>query len=183
MGIFRRVIDRNKGASTGRGYGSSTYYINGEQVTIKVIQKIVSEVYSIAIDNLCTFLPQDKVGSFSGFSPKMLLEETCKALSKSQDLYTDLQRLVELEDKLKNETSTVKNKQDQLHALQADNAQLERDKERMEERKEAEELLKKLKQKCAWLSFDEARQKAVDKKSQREEIRSKLKDSTIVFEP
>ena len=49
--------------------------------------------------------------------------------------------------------------------------------------KEAEELYKKLKQKHSWLSFDEARQRAVDFKEQREGIRNKLKDSQIVFEP
>lgn len=40
----------------------------------------MSQKYHIAIDNLCTFLPQDRVGSFSGFDSKMLLEETEKCV-------------------------------------------------------------------------------------------------------
>ncbi len=47
---------------------------------MKSIQQLVSQKYHIAIDNLCTFLPQDRVGSFSGFDSKMLLEETEKCV-------------------------------------------------------------------------------------------------------
>lgn len=74
--IIRREIDKNKGTEKGRGKGASTFYINDEKVKDKDVQKLVSETYNISIDNLCTFLPQDKVGSFSGFDSKQMLLET-----------------------------------------------------------------------------------------------------------
>jgi hypothetical protein len=53
------------GAESGRGIGASKYYINDNSTNIKTIKKLVQNVYHVQLNNLCTFLPQDKVGSFS----------------------------------------------------------------------------------------------------------------------
>jgi len=47
--VIRRVIDWNKLGVTGRGC------INKEVVNVKTFQKLVTDTYLIAIDNLCTF--------------------------------------------------------------------------------------------------------------------------------
>ena len=66
--ILRRIIDRHKGSEKGRGRGASTLYINDEKSNVQAVRELASSTYNIQIDNLCTFLPQDKVGSFSGFT-------------------------------------------------------------------------------------------------------------------
>lgn len=78
--VLKRKIDRNKGSERGTGKGASTFYINDQKCSLKDVQKLVKETYNISIDNLCTFLPQDKVGSFSGFNQIDLLRETEKTL-------------------------------------------------------------------------------------------------------
>lgn len=84
---LRRVIDRNKGSENGNGRGASTFYINDEKVKVKAVQQLVTETYGIQIGNLCTFLPQDKVGNFSAIKPQELLLETEKTLSQEQYFY------------------------------------------------------------------------------------------------
>lgn len=136
--IIRREIDRSKGSEQGKGKGASTYFINDEKVNLKAVKKLVSEDYGIAVDNLCTFLPQDKVGNFSGFNYQALLCETEKSLGAN--LYEKHQKLIQLEGELKSSGTTVETIADRLKALEDENERLEREKERMEER---EELQKK----------------------------------------
>ena len=57
---------------------SRRWWLNGEETTLKIIKNLTSQL-AIQIDNLCQFLPQDKVASFAGLSPVQLLHETLRA--------------------------------------------------------------------------------------------------------
>jgi structural maintenance of chromosomes protein 5 len=57
--------------------------------------------HGIQVDNLCTFLPQDRVGDFSGFDPKAMLLETCKAVDEKA-LHRPLEQLMELSKSVNN---------------------------------------------------------------------------------
>ncbi|GMS84329.1 hypothetical protein PENTCL1PPCAC_6504, partial [Pristionchus entomophagus] len=59
---------------------SAQYYHNNKPITQKELKALVHS-YNIQVDNLCTFLAQDKVKSFSEQSPQELLENTLKAAS------------------------------------------------------------------------------------------------------
>jgi len=85
--VLKRTIDRNKGSEKGRGRGASSFYINGEKTNVQKVRELVKDTYNIAIDNLCTFLPQDKVGNFSAFSDQERLLETEKTLPTNQYFY------------------------------------------------------------------------------------------------
>lgn len=130
--VIRRVIDRDRGSENGKGAGASTFYINGHKSNLKSVKELVSERYKIHIDNLCTFLPQDKVGSFSGFDKQALLIETEKALSA--ELHTTHKDLIELERTLQSSGTDVASIEDELAKLMKENERLEREKELMEER-------------------------------------------------
>jgi len=181
--IIRRIIDRNKGSERGRGAGASTYFINGSSVPLKKVQQLVHEEYQIAIDNLCTFLPQDRVGSFSGFNPQMLLQETEKSLSGSQHLFKTHMELVELENELRTSGSSVETIGDKLKHLQAENDRLEREKELMEERAEYEKKLDLLQKKKVWLQFDEARIRAVEIKEEKDSLKMEEKQVRVALRP
>ena len=174
--IIRRTIDRNKGATgkRSRGIAASTYHINDQQVRIDDVRKLVSDTYHIAIDNLCTFLPQDKVGSFSGFDSKMLLEETEKSVSGTQHLYNDHQRLIQLEKDMKKGESDLITKKAELQKLDDEVKRLEREKELMEEREEGMKKIQLYKQKLMWVVFDEKRVQAVEKKAEKKKVKEEL---------
>ena len=80
--------------------GEGGFYI-APPAFLQKLREIVSEKYCISIGNLCTFLPQDKVGSFSGFTPQQIMHETMKTLSTSQHLFTTYEELVQAEKELK----------------------------------------------------------------------------------
>ena len=40
--------------------------------------------FNVQLDNLCQFLPQDKVAAFASMSPKQLLFETEKAIGNAE---------------------------------------------------------------------------------------------------
>jgi chromosome segregation ATPase len=66
-----------------RDGNKSSWRINGRQTTHKEVIALVRS-YSIQIENLCQFLPQDRVVEFSSMTPEALLESTLKAAAPEQ---------------------------------------------------------------------------------------------------
>eukprot|EP00580_Thalassiosira_gravida_P014694 CAMPEP_0201682080 /NCGR_PEP_ID=MMETSP0494-20130426/51433_1 /ASSEMBLY_ACC=CAM_ASM_000839 /TAXON_ID=420259 /ORGANISM="Thalassiosira gravida, Strain GMp14c1" /LENGTH=1127 /DNA_ID=CAMNT_0048165835 /DNA_START=664 /DNA_END=4047 /DNA_ORIENTATION=- len=179
--VIKRVIDREKGSEHGKGKGASTYFINGHKSNLKSVQELVGEKYRIHIDNLCTFLPQDKVGNFSGFDKQALLLETEKSLSGH--LYNTHNDLIELERALQSSGTDVASIQNELDKLQKENERLEREKELMEERESYIERLDLLQKKRAWLVFDDKREEAKASKERREELKKQKKEAEKGLRP
>lgn len=179
--ILKRVIERDRGSENGNGKGASIYYVNGTKTPLKSVKELVTEKYHINIDNLCTFLPQDKVGNFSGFDKQALLLETEKSLSAS--LYETHQQLIKLEKELQSSGNDVKSLQDELKTLKKQNERLEREKELMEERQELLERIDALKKKRAWLLFDQKREEAKSAKEKREELKKQKREAERSVRP
>lgn len=68
--IIRRII-RREGNKT-------SFSLNGQQTTHKEVTRLCKS-FSIQIDNLCQFLPQDRVVEFAQLGPVQLLEQTQRA--------------------------------------------------------------------------------------------------------
>lgn len=60
-----------------------TFQINGQASTQKAVTEM-ARTFSIQIDNLCQFLPQDRVVEFSALSPEHLLASTVRAAAPAQ---------------------------------------------------------------------------------------------------
>ena len=174
--VLRRVIDRSKGSEHGRGRGASSFYLNGVKTNSQGIQDIVQGTYHISVDNLCTFLPQDRVGSFSGFNAQELLMETEKSMSGTKHLYTEHQTLMTLEDEFRRGDNDLGSIEDELKKLKADNEQLEREKERMEERQDALNQIDLLQKKRKWTEFDQLREKCFAFKMEADTLKGKVEE-------
>ena len=186
--VFTRVLDADKGSQsrTSKGKGSSTCYINGEKASVKQVRQIVSEKYQIAIDNLCTFLPQDKVGSFSGFSDQERLiesEKTFQGGNENQYYYNLHQQLIRAEEELLSSTGNVDTVQEKLNKLNHELGQLEREKQRMEERERAIDQRTLFRQKKLWLAFEELRSQTIEARDRRDEIKEKVKAVKEMLRP
>ncbi|KAK3700113.1 Structural maintenance of chromosomes protein 5 [Vermiconidia calcicola] len=70
---------------------ASEYLINGKKANKKRVQEL-AQSFSIQVDNLCQFLPQDKVVEFAALSPVELLSSTQRAAAPQQmsDWYEQL---------------------------------------------------------------------------------------------
>ncbi|KAL9554740.1 hypothetical protein MBANPS3_002683 [Mucor bainieri] len=123
-----------------KGSKASTWRINGKSCTFKEVQAIVNG-FNIQVDNLCQFLPQDRVAEFAELTPALLLQRTQAAAGKAE-LHEMQQKLVKLRD---DEKALMKlHESDLLHlkSMKAKNQELERDVLRMQQR---EKLLKNIK--------------------------------------
>ncbi|KAL1849547.1 Structural maintenance of chromosomes protein 5 [Paecilomyces lecythidis] len=89
---FRRnpVISR----TIKREGNKSTFTINGQQASRSQVLKL-AQSFSIQIDNLCQFLPQDKVSEFAALSPVELLHSTQRAAAGPEmvEWHEDLKKL------------------------------------------------------------------------------------------
>mmetsp|Transcript_29269 Transcript_29269/g.45481 ORF Transcript_29269/g.45481 Transcript_29269/m.45481 type:complete len:1125 (+) Transcript_29269:51-3425(+) len=168
--IIKRHIIRAKGRSNA---GASDWYVNDEKSSHKEVKELVRG-YGVQVDNLCTFLPQDRVGSFSGFTAQSLLVETQKALDG--DLYGDQQKLIELESQVGQSDRTVQTTEQKLEQLQKERERLEKEKERMEEREACMQRIELLEKKNLWLTFDERRARAIDLKREKDTKKAELKE-------
>jgi hypothetical protein len=73
----------------------STWMLNGRDTTLKKVLGVMEDA-KIQIDNLCQFLPQDKVGEFSRMNPTQLLKATEAAITDG-DLAAKHEELVEMQ--------------------------------------------------------------------------------------
>ena len=180
--VLERVIDATKGKG-----GSSTFFINGQKSSVKQVRQLVAVTFQIAIHNLCTFLPQDKVGDFSGFSDQLRLLETEKTFSSGADVdqyyYNLHQELIQAEEELRHSAGNVETVQAELAKKKHELEQLEREKERMEERQQALDQADLYRKKLHWLKFEEHRAQAVELKNERATLRDRLQQAQAAVEP
>ncbi|KAL4883907.1 hypothetical protein BJY04DRAFT_226228 [Aspergillus karnatakaensis] len=83
----------------------STFTLNGKPASMKQVLKL-AQSFAIQVDNLCQFLPQDKVSEFAALTPTELLNSTQRAAAGAE--------MVEWHDNLKSLRAEQKR-------LQADN--------------------------------------------------------------
>lgn len=159
---------------------SSTWKLNGKNSTKAKVDAVVKE-YHILLDNLCTFLPQDRVGKFSSLNSKDLLEETQLALG---GVHNSLhKKLIQLETDLKQSSSDATRCKDQFQRLERETQGLEREAERYQERRECLKRHELLGQRHVWLRVEDVRQKALDFKEKRKELKQELRQYQGQLEP
>lgn len=112
---------------------SSKWLVNGARATETRVKEIMKEE-SIDVDNLCTFMPQDRVGSFSGMTPKEKFVETLKSID--ENLAAKQTELADAESSKENlrrdhdaKSEELKNVQNQLQGMRQEREMLERKEE------------------------------------------------------
>ncbi|KZV88580.1 P-loop containing nucleoside triphosphate hydrolase protein [Exidia glandulosa HHB12029] len=135
LGKGNLVIRRSINATDNK----SIWRLNGQEVTGNEVKSRVQGL-NVQVDNLCTFLPQDKVSSFAHMTPQQLLKETQKAAGHA-DLTKWHTRLIEGGKELKELEETLKADRANVEDKEARNARLEREVAKYKERREIEEKI------------------------------------------
>jgi structural maintenance of chromosomes protein 5 len=65
--------------------GASKYILNRRNSTEKEVKLLMASL-SIDIANLCSFMPQDRVGKFAGYTPQEMLQNTLSSIACSKSL-------------------------------------------------------------------------------------------------
>lgn len=112
----------------------SDWYIDGRPTSEQKIKAALRDL-NIQLDNLCQFLPQEKVADFAKLTPEKLLEETERAIE--MDLLEKHQQLIALDEQRIELDSELKTKSEDLAKLSDEKTRFE------EEAKKYEAFLKK----------------------------------------
>ncbi|OLY84155.1 Structural maintenance of chromosomes protein 5 [Smittium mucronatum] len=153
---------------------SSTYKLNGQVSTAIKVNEVVKAL-NIQLDNLCQFLPQDRVVEFSKLNGPELLKETQRAIGQESLLNLQL-KLVELKNEESKHFFDLENEVDAIKHLEHRNKQLERDVERLNEYTKAEKSVKILEIQLPLKRLDEAKNIYSQKKEIRKEKIKEYKD-------
>ncbi|KAI9296882.1 P-loop containing nucleoside triphosphate hydrolase protein [Neoconidiobolus thromboides FSU 785] len=174
--IIKRLIQK--------GTNSTSWELNGETARLRDITKKIKE-FNIQVDNLCQFLPQDKVAEFAQLqkmSPYDLLLATQKAAGESQ-MHEWHQRLIEHDKEMKSHNSNLQADLDKMKSLEL---RLESSKIEAERFKERDSNLKKIKlykTKMVFLNYEELKEQFNVIRIKREKIKNKYDKINNAIEP
>jgi len=130
----------------GEGKVSSEFSIDGQKRPARQVQELVKK-YNIQLDNLCQFLPQDKVAEFARMKPTELLRATELAIGDGEllelheSLITEKKQLDERERQLEVHETAVGRNKEELKELEKVLGPI-REKQRLKEEMDMLEALK-----------------------------------------
>ncbi|NXJ07583.1 SMC5 protein, partial [Odontophorus gujanensis] len=175
---------------------TSTWHINKKLTTLKAVEEQVAAL-NIQVDNLCQFLPQDKVGEFARMSKIELLEATEKSIGPPEmyQFHCELKNLKEKERELEcacfftshslsslqalrhmNRNHNVcKDKVNSLEKMKQRAERYKQDVDRYHECKRHLDLIDMLQRKRPWVEYETVRQQHEDVKQRRDQAKEELK--------
>lgn len=116
------------------------WWIDGKRTSLKAVQMLMRK-FSVQIDNLCQFLPQDKVSEFAALSPEDLLEQTQRAAAPEEMLQQHEELKVLRDDQQRLDLSRSQD-QSRLVNLESRQTNLRAEVQQLEERKQVENQVK-----------------------------------------
>ena len=131
---------------------------------------------NIQLDNLCQFLPQDRVVEFAKMTPTELLLETEKAFG-ARELYEAHTELITAKGAMRDLEASVGATEEQLARLRGINTSLERDVERFNARAELLAKAEVMRGKLPWLRYEEVRDELEKAKARAAEAKAALADA------
>ncbi|EFY97078.1 RecF/RecN/SMC and AAA ATPase domain protein [Metarhizium robertsii] len=162
-----------------REQNSQKWWLNGKETSHKKIQELMKSM-KIQVDNLCQFLPQDRVVEFAACTPVDLLHETLRAAAPEEMLLWQSQ-LQEMHKEKKGLADAVHSDVDALRILENRQQGLQADVDRIREREEIQEKVENLQSALVFAKYSEAREnhsKARDRKKEAERTLQRLESES-----
>lgn len=132
--VIRRTIKTNGGGS---------WEVNGQPVSVAEARQVVDR-YNIQVDNLCQFLPQEKVAEFARESPQNRLRSIERAIC-SDGMVAKHDRLIDISRQLAEHETNRESDRKELDMLRARHEEAERQIQRIEDYQRNEQELQDLK--------------------------------------
>ncbi|KAL0937720.1 structural maintenance of chromosomes 5 smc5 [Colletotrichum truncatum] len=163
--VIRVQIDRER--------NSQKWWLNGKDSTHKKIQGLMKDL-KIQVDNLCQFLPQDRVVEFASATPIDLLHETLRAAAP-QEMLEWQKELQELHREQKDLQRGSTNYADHLKTLEDRQHDMQNDVDRLREQQEAQQRVVDLKDARHVADYLEARSLYQQKRNEEKDAKKILK--------
>ena len=157
-----------------RESNKSTYMINGQAKSGKTVMELAKS-FNIQIDNLCQFLPQDRVVEFAQLSPVELLHSTQLAAASEEMIehHEDLKKLRRRQQEVLGEN---KGDREQLANLENRQEMQRGDVERFQERAQIKKRLGWLESCRPVAQYQAAKKTADEAKTRQRQLEKELKD-------
>ncbi|GAB4819497.1 hypothetical protein N2152v2_006543 [Parachlorella kessleri] len=136
-------------------HNSSQWRLNGRDCSMADVKEVVGKLH-VQLDNLCQFLPQDKVVEFARMKPVQLLHATEQAIENGE-LYEQHQQLVEERAQLRDHEAAASAVENSLNRLRAENARNEATVAQVRKRKKLLAEVEEMKKKVPWLEYQAAK--------------------------
>ncbi|XP_066153338.1 structural maintenance of chromosomes protein 5 [Euwallacea fornicatus] len=130
--------------------------INGQKCNASKIQDCIKQ-FNIQVDNLCQFLPQDRVADFAKLNKKELLKETQVALCRT-DLITKQQALIDTRSKHVQLINQIEQKSKNLQDVQDINSRMEGRVQNFAKKIKFTEQIAAIERKIAWTEYESKRE-------------------------
>jgi structural maintenance of chromosomes protein 5 len=149
------------------------FWLNGRETSLKNIQSLMKTL-RIQIDNLCQFLPQDKVAEFAGINSIDLLTKTLQAAAPP--LMIGLQNeLKEIYAAQKGARRQIEVDAEQLKILESRQQGLQADVARLREKEEIEENIRTLEIVKSIVIYNTAREQYAAARERKKELAANLR--------
>ncbi|KAK4056331.1 Structural maintenance of chromosomes protein 5 [Microbotryomycetes sp. JL221] len=165
----------------GSGSEGSDFFIDGTKETWSAVTKRMREL-DVQVNNLCTFLPQDRVAAFAAMSQIQLLAETQRAAGHPKlSLWHD--QLVEAQREQKKLREDLERQQEKLKRRETKQAESEKEVKQFEQRRELEKKLAVLQLVILYATYNEKREKFEQVKGLRNEAQEQLRELEAANKP
>ncbi|XP_054033741.1 structural maintenance of chromosomes protein 5 [Dryobates pubescens] len=153
---------------------TSSWFINRKPVTLKTVEEQIASL-NIQVDNLCQFLPQDRVGEFAKLSKIELLEATEKSIGPPEmyRFHCELKNSREKERELEN---LCRDKANSLEKMKQRIERYKQDVDRYHERKRHLDLIEMLERKRPWVEYENIRRQHEEVKQSRDQAKEEVKN-------
>nr|CAD7408937.1 unnamed protein product [Timema poppensis] len=132
--------------------GSSKWFLNGDEKSSKEIEDLATKL-KLQVDNLCQFLPQDRVQDFARMDHHELLINTIKCVG-SDGMLEDLEQLKKFRKMELELLGDVQQLKERLGREQQLIARIQGEVDSLNQRESMEKDLTSYKQKHAWLLYE-----------------------------
>ncbi|KAG5983455.1 hypothetical protein E4U55_008110 [Claviceps digitariae] len=155
-----------------REQNNQKWWLNGKETTHKKVQDLMRSL-KIQVDNLCQFLPQDRVVEFAACTPIDLLHETLRAAAPEEMLQWQSQ-LQELHRDKKELVEGVRTDVDALRNLETRQQGLQADVDRIREREEIQQKINDLRSALLLARYQESRNNHAQARERKREAERSL---------
>lgn len=161
--------------------GKSLWTIDGNKSGLREVERLVA-TYRIQVDNLCQFLPQDKVHDFSRLNSKGLLDSTVDAVGETE-LKEKHEELKDLQKKM-NEGEDLFERKKQMLVEKTDQCRrLEEDVKAFEEKAKIEKKIELLEGRLVWSKYQVVKRSTKDIKEKSTQAKKKWEDQDEKMAP
>lgn len=160
----------------------TTFFVNGKNATNKMVLEMVKQNFNIQVDNLCQFLPQDRVVEFAQQNTVQMLETTLEAAADPEvrqyhhQLKAIREQQIEVLHDNKGDRETLENLEKRQEAQQATV-------DRVKERQKTQKMIDQL-EKCRPIGeYMEAKNKVSVLRKQKEDLERETRQLKQESEP